>query len=163
MFKIYNQQKNNKLGNAYGIGLVEVILALGVAIISITALVSMSIFSTRASLEAKLSLRASELGKQQLELIRAYRDTNAWSDATSYSFVQQFGMCNECYMDGTSLQTGSKTTSDGITYSFKSEAESVPAGEVPDVVNVTVHVSWMVGNNARDINLYSSFSNWQEL
>lgn len=60
--------------NQEGIGLVETIVALGLGVVVLTALVSLSVFTLRTSTRGKLMLEGSKRANEQLELVRAYRD-----------------------------------------------------------------------------------------
>lgn len=85
------KQINQELQNERGLGLVETIAALGIAILVITSLVSLSVFTLRASSKSKLLLQGSKAATQQLELIRAFRDGSPnWE-----SFIQEL-IDNSC-------------------------------------------------------------------
>lgn len=94
------------LNNQKGIGLIEVIAALGIATIVITALVSMAIFTLRSSLESKLLLESTKQANVEIELIRALRDKSAfWDDPDGLDgFWDEISTCQ--YTPPATLPTG---------------------------------------------------------
>lgn len=150
------------LKNEDGIGLVEVLASLAIAIIVITSLVSLSLFSVRTSVQSNLVLEATKLGNSQMELFRAYRDSlDSWN-----TFLSNTASCqaSSCYIN-TSLQvvagqgvysTTSTSTLDDINYrlSYTRATE--------DVLNVTVTVSWREAGGTKSTNFYTTLTNWKQ-
>jgi len=65
--------------NEKGQSLVEVIIALGVAVLVILALVRVTIIAIRNARFAKNQALATRYARQAIETIRAYRDENDWN------------------------------------------------------------------------------------
>ena len=108
-------RKKVYISDKRGIGLIEVIAALAIAVIVITALVSMAIFTLRSSLESKLLLESTKQANVELELIRALRDSypywddpadieGFWDDISACEFIpptplpSDFDPCNVSYI-----------------------------------------------------------------
>lgn len=145
------------LKNKKGIALVEVIAALGIAVVVITALVSLSIFTLRSSLRSKLMLEGTKIANRELELVRAYRDSNTWAD-----FVYGVANCvnSDCSMDLSGTLVNNSPTVQGsgveaISRSFRVNFIS------DDTVRVSVAVTWDVGDDAKGAYLYTDLTNWR--
>ncbi len=142
-----------------GIALVEVIAALGIAIIVITSLVSLSISTMRSSLKSKLLLEGSKIANREVELVRAFRDNSATWEAPGFlSMVSQCG-ATPCSMkvDGSGFNTSATTEGTGteaITRSFT-------AAESGGVVRVSVSVTWKVGNDTHGAYIQTDLTNWR--
>lgn len=149
-----------------GIGLVETMIAIGIAIIVITALVSLSLFTLRSSLQSKLNLQGTKVANQQLELVRAYRDTQGWDQFISTLQVRNCAN-NNCYVTtGLSLVSGlgeiNPGTAEEIDYYFRitdPEDGFVEWNEKLLRVSVTVH--WVVGSEDRYTYNYTDVSDWR--
>lgn len=153
-----------QIGNQKGIGLVEVIAALGISVIVITALVSLSLYTLRSSLQSKLQLEATKLANRELEMLRAFRDQNTWADFRS-DLLTYTCETNACHVENTagvfSVSSGSADEiidNQTITRSFM----YTPDSEDPnDIVEITVTVTWVVGADTKETNLYTHLTNWQ--
>ncbi len=150
-----------------GIALVEVILALGVSIVVITSLVSLSLYTLRAALQGKLLVQATNLSKEELERIRAYRDLAAsWNT----NFLTPLIPCAtaNCYIDESLVLHTSQSdvrnasTPLQLTRYFRI---SDPAGGSIDgtenLIRASITVSWKVGTQDKNVFIYSDFSNWR--
>ncbi len=154
--------------HSLGIGLVEVIAAVGVAVIVITSLVSLSVFSLRSSLQSKLYLEGTKTANKQIELVRALRDITAnWA-----TFISAVTPCSTgCYMTeptGSGLPTvtvGNGTTGTGlstVTYFFR--ATNVNGGvlvSTDQTVRVRASASWPIGGRTISTNVYTDLTNWR--
>lgn len=165
-----------------GLGLIEVIAALGIAVVVVTSLVSLSVFTLRSSNKGKLFLRASKLANQELELVRAYRDSQPWETFVDSAVLATGTGCangNQCHMTINSSQAlvisaGSFTEDPGglneITYYFTvtdpiSEAGEVNPGAVDSndpVLRIEVTAMWdFNGENSESTHIYTDVSNWR--
>lgn len=157
------------LKNQFGIGLVETIVALGVSVVIIVALVSLSLFVLRASLQSKLLLQSSELANEQVQLLKAYRDSEGWTD-----FISALPGCTSstrCYI---SIPGGTFTVASGdrvlnpntpgqlnIGF-FATDLDS--GGNVlltTQQVRISVVASWYLGSDIQSTYLYTDLTNWQ--
>lgn len=155
----------NKL-NQKGMGLIEVIAALGIATMVITSLVSLSIFALRSSLKSKLLLEASKMANREMELIRAYRDRNTWDD-----FVTTVTPCAPnanpkvptCNMDlDSSVINTTGSTPDVASLDIDDIARGFYVEQDAGVVKVTVVAQWKEGGVLKNTTLRTDLTNWQQ-
>ena len=154
-----------------GIGLVETILALGIAIIVITALVSLALFTLRSSQQSKYLLEGSKLANQELEVVRAYRESVPWG-----TFYASMRSCDtsDCYINVTygppttySVATGtedlgvSAVNLNRYIRVTKPDGSALEDATVESVVKVSVTVQWTIGAQQRYAHTYTHISNWQ--
>lgn len=172
-----NLKTKNK--NEQGIGLIEVIAALGLALVVLTSLLSLSIFTLRASFKSKIKLKSSSIANQQIELVRARRDTSgSWDnfivgeglnagmdDCTAVSTchiavtVSDFTVSNS----GTGIASGANSSDpEYIGYYFT--AKNLSGGTptiTDDVVRITVIVEWNDGGTLKQNQIVTDLSRWK--
>jgi len=160
---------NNDLdSNEAGIGLVETMLALGIGLIIITSMVSLAIFTLRSSIQNKLALTGTQAVNQQIELVRAYRDSiEDWTE-----FVAEIDGTNgpncfttDCHMTETgtlSVVSGQKITAAGTAEELrKSFRVSDQSGGARTLLRISVTASWRVGVNTKYAHNYTELSSWR--
>lgn len=152
--------------NRRGIALVEVIAALGISVVVITSLVSLSLYSLRSSLQSKLQLQGTQLAKREMELLRAYRER---SDSSWQIFINSIRGCygnSPCCINTQTLTVQSGTCSEGTgaevinRYFTISKISGGQAEETDDMVRATVTASWTIGGEPKNTYLYTDFTNW---
>lgn len=155
-----------KTFNQKGIGLIETILAIGISIIIVTSMVSLSLFTLRSSLQNKLLLSGTQLANQEIELVRAYRDSYTWDlfiDAVGPTGSNCF--VSNCYMSsgsGTiSVSSGQQTIGSGTETLTKSFRLTDMSGGSYSLVRVTVTVSWTIGTDVKYAHNYTELSDWR--
>lgn len=157
--------KKKKMKYQTGIALVEVIAALGVATLAITALVSLSISTLRTSLDSKLLLEGTKIANREIELVRAYRDGVTWE-----KFITDIDGCDAgCYIniDDFSVVTGSIAEGDdleAVTRKFiatQPDGSTIDPSSPPDIVRISVSVTWMIGDQEKGSYVYTDLSNWR--
>lgn len=146
-----------------GIGLVETIVALGVAIVVITSLVSLSVFTLRTSTESKRLIAGSKMANNELELVRAVRDSQTtWDD-----FINEVSNCTQgspCYINSStfSVQSGTKTADDVVVSFYTNDPINLDTVEITDtVVRINVIATWSIGTNTKNANIYTDLSRWR--
>jgi len=164
------QEKNMKktqsiIKNEKGIGIVEVIAALGLSIIVLTSLVSLSLFTIRSSLHSKLLLEGTKLANREIELVRAFRDASAeWENGTDGFLDEMINCTNGCHMSGLSVGAGADVMGAGpeqITRSFEAtrvDGNALQSGD--EEVRISVEVEWDVGTDTKYARLYTDLTNW---
>lgn len=159
-----SKNKNIKLKiNNKGFGLVETMLAMALAVIVITALVSLSIFTLRASQQSKYLLEGSKLANQELELVRASKENAAsWT-----AFMTSITSCTvNCYINPSTLAvvTSAKETlvadAELTRHFYVTHPLGIPSAISDQIVRISVVVSWRVGPNTRYAHTYTDISNW---
>ncbi|NMB70345.1 hypothetical protein GYA27_04055 [candidate division WWE3 bacterium] len=155
--------------NNKGIGLVEVIAALGITLMTITALVSLALYTMRTSLQSKLTLEGSKIATREIELVRAYRDRSVtWADfltgitSTNCEVNPGSGLC---HMDDVNLipvaAAGLDTVDNqSVTRSFTVDIDPYGTGDT-NIVYITVTVSWEIVGRTHQTNLYTYLTNWR--
>ena len=127
-----------KVFNNQGQTLVEVVLALAVASLVLLALTRVVTISLKSAQFSKNQTLATHHAQETMEVIRAYRDQNSWTD---------FSIKANCE---------SPTGLPGLTTGFNRDIDCTIAG---DKVTVIVTVSWDEG--AHETKLTSYFTQWQ--
>lgn len=175
MKNIFIQKKENRINkilnlNNRGMGLIEVIAALGIATMVVTSLVSLSIFSLRSSLKSKLLLESSKVANRELELIRSYRDRNAWADfltsmqacvPTSVPGNPKFPTCN-MDLNGSVINAGIDPTNDLQDLAIDQVGRGFYAERQDDLIKITVVAYWKEGNTIKNTTLRTDLTNWQQ-
>jgi Tfp pilus assembly protein PilV len=158
---------NIKQNMQSGMGLIEVIAALSVAVIIITALVSLAIFTLRSSLQSRLLLQSSKLTSEELERARAFRDVAASWNTNFLTPLRTSCVNSNCYFDNSlTLRTGSEiinpNTPSQITRYFRvSDPTDGTIDGSENLIRVSVTVSWTVGNQTKYAHSYTDLSNWR--
>lgn len=167
--------------NEEGLGLIETIAALGLAVVVVTSLVSLSVFTLRTSNRGKLFLRATKLANQEVELVRAFRDAQLWTDfvnamlGASCQDTNSDAACSMSIDASKNLTVNSGPTRldvgglNEITYYFTvsdpiSESDDVQAGFVDasdPVLRINVTVEWDLGGETQSTNIYTDVSSWR--
>ena len=173
--------KNNKIDNKIkklqkGFALVEVIAALGVSALVITALISLSISTLRTSLDSALLLEGTKMANREVELVRAYRDGYISEDTPRSweAFINAVYACTidtPCHMDtagGEPLQgylteppTGAKAVTRSFTVTDIEGNDITDPSNPPSVVRISVSVTWAVGDQQKGSYIYTDLSNWR--
>ncbi len=152
--------------NQKGIGLIETLLALGIGIIIITALVSLAIFTLRSSLQNKLLLSGTQHANQEIELVRAYRDSNAWQDFIDDANAQNC-FTSSCYMDSgassLAITSGEKILDAGTLEEIRKSFTLTSLDSPNDtLIKVNVKVTWRIGSEDKATYNYTELSNWRQ-
>lgn len=125
-------------GGEKGQTLVEMVFALGVAVLVIVALVVATTVAVRNAQFAKSESLASKYAQDGMEKIRAYRDQNAW----------------ETFKNGcSSYNPGPVPTPFTLTVNCVQEAANK--------LKVTITVSWSDAKGTHSSKQISYFTNWQ--
>ena len=141
-----------------GLGLVEVIAALGISVVVITSLLSLTLFSLRTSLQSTLLMEGTKAANTQMELLRAYRDGSVWVD-----FVSAVTGCappSGCYVTMPTLgvvKPGQKVTMAGATAISTRFFTTAEPGNM--VIHVTVQSDWDIGGQNKKTFVYSDLTN----
>jgi len=169
--------KNNN--NNKGIGLIEVIIALGVATVVTTSLVALSIFTLRASLKSKLIIEGTKAANKEMEIIRAYRDQTTWSVFTSKMYngtpnckTPSGATAPLCHMNVSPGSVGNpdilSVVTGGPIPAIASLAPSavstgfyVLSDSTPTLIKVNVVIQWNEGSILKKTTLRADFTNWQ--
>lgn len=175
---------NKLIKDEKGMGLVETIAALGIAIMVITALVSLAIFTLRTSQNSKFLLQGSKLANEGVERVRAYRESMVWGTFVNNLRECDDGLTDRCSViwNGSSYVFSSTSPSnvEVISYDATSTLEDVtrsfrafdpaddPTGTAAntisgteDLIRLEVVVSWAIGGQTKTARIYTDMSNWR--
>lgn len=145
--------------NNRGIGLIEVILSLGIAVVVITALVSLAVFTLRASQQSRYLLEGSKLASEEIELVRTLKDkSTTWSDFQS-EISGCIGTAQRCHINsnGTNASNGAETID-----SFMDRYFYAVQGATDQIYTITAIVEWRFGTGAdKKTIIVSEVSNWR--
>ena len=153
--------------NQKGLGLIETLIALGVSIIIVTSMVSLAIFTLRASLQNKLLLTGTQQANQEIELVRAFRDGNTWQDFIDEIDGSVSANCfsGDCYMDSSgaplTIRSGEKVLDAGTTEEIRKSFRTVDVNGDQTLIRVAVTVGWTIGQDAKYAHNYTELSNWR--
>ena len=150
-----------------GIGLIETLLALGLSIIIVTSMVSLAIFTLRASLENKLLLSGTQIANQEIELIRAYRDSRAWDTFTAAVSPPGLNCFNsDCHMNNSgtlSVAGGALVINQGSNEEITKSFRLTDVNNDMSLIRVAVTVSWTLGSSTKYTHSYTELSDWRSL
>lgn len=171
-----------KRSNEKGIGLVEVLAALGISVVVITSLVSLAIFTLRSSQRGKIVLEASKDANKTLELIRAYRDSEStcWGDSDPgtdcFLDVLISNGCHladrACFIDSSYVVTNQDISGidylsllgpeDVYIYFTTDDPISPPLASDDNTVRISVYAVYRIGNQVKSSNVYTDLTNWRD-
>jgi Tfp pilus assembly protein PilV len=142
--------------NEKGIGLVETIVALGISIVVLTSLVSLSLYTLRSSQQSKYMLEASKLATEELERVRAVRDGSTLWSVFKSTMTARGCFSSPCNITpALSIVSGTDTSSSNYIRSFKVSEPSL------DVLRIAVTVSYTIGGQAKSVSNYTDLTNWR--
>lgn len=167
-------KKYKKTNSQKGFALVEVIAALGISALVITALISLAISTLRTSLDSKLLLEGTKVANREVELVRAYRDGMNGDEPRSWSdFITDIRGCygpSACHMnlDGSLNTAGSNKNPpsgpEAVTRQFivtKVDGSGAQVETTDNVVRISVSVTWTIGDQPKGSFIYTDLSNWR--
>lgn len=139
--------RKDQLLKEKGQSLVEVIVALAIALLVILALVRVTVISMRNASFARNQALATQYAQEAMEWIRSQRDED-WGNLAEGTY---------CLSDSLSWSTGSCSyTLEGI---FKREAVLTP--QEADKFEVLVTVSWAEASETHQSELTSYLTKWE--
>jgi len=152
-----------------GFTLVEVVAALAISALVITALISLTISTLRTSLDSKLLLEGTKIANREIELVRAYRDNK---DVSWVDFINNVRACssdNPCHIDSSGRPASGKNSqgigAEKVEWFFSvADVDSggpIPAGNYPSTVRISVSATWKVGDKQKGSYIYTDLSNWR--
>jgi len=133
---------NMKNNNEKGQGLVEIVVSLGLTILMITGLVSLTSVAIRNANFSRSQSLAKNLGEQAIENARVYRNQNGW---------------NKFFTD----KVGNPATDTVGIYTRLIEYEDQSSGGADDKVLVTSTVSWSEGGRSHQSKVETLLTKWQ--
>lgn len=154
-----------------GIGLIEVIASFSIAIVVITSLVALALYTVRASLNSKLLLEGTKIASREIERVRGYRDASlTWDE-----FIADIGAsgadcscasapcAKQCYMNTGPLNPVSGQVNETIDNQVVTRYFNVipDAFDPNNIVRISVFVSWNVAGVAKSTHVYTDLTNWQ--
>ena len=154
---------NKYLKYKNGIALVEVVAALGIAVVVITSLVSLAIFTMRSSLRSKLLLEGTKHASRQIELLRAYRDNPGitW-DIFKNELDPNCTGGDSCNINENLNITTGKADSGPDTPPLEQVYRYFTVTNVTnDSVDITAVAEWQIGGETKSTHMYTTLTNWR--
>ncbi len=156
-----------KINNQKGIGLVETLIAISLAVVVVTSLISLAVYALRNSRQASYTAQATQIAQNQLELLRAYRDSHTWAQFTGLSCTATVSAtCATAPTGGCSYPLGgTPDPSSAPTAGAKTDVS--PFTYTSFITNTSgtyragVAVFWSVGGKNQCIYNYTDFTNWR--
>lgn len=168
-------QTLSKKNSQSGLGLVEVLLAFGISIIIITAIVSLSTFVLRTSSSSSRMMQGTRLMSRELEIVRATRDKYVNQAGLSWeTFMNEISPCKAinngtvcgslaCTINIQTLEvTHTVGVSDNITYCFGSRPVVVGGQTATDKVDIISVATWTVGGQRKYVHGYTRLAKWED-
>ena len=145
-----------------GQSLVELIVAVGLILTAVVALLTLATSSMKSSGFGVAKARATKLANEEMELVRAYRDSVGWSDFSSGTGVPSCSdSTNPCYISVDpviSIQPGSDTTVPPFTRNFITVP---PNSALQNKYTIAVRVIWTDQSGEHTVEISSVLSDWQ--
>jgi hypothetical protein len=143
-----------------GIGLIETIVALGISIIVLTSLVSLSLYTLRASQQSKYMLEASKLATEELERARAVRDSNTvWSSFRTS--ILSCTVASPCQINSALaiVSAGASPYTDPENGNYSRYFSVTEPSS--NVLRVSVTVQYTIGGQTKYVRNYTDLTNWR--
>jgi len=147
-----------------GQSLVEIIVAVGLVMVTVTALLALGVIGIKSSGFGVAKAKAVKLANEEMELVRAYRDATDWD---------RFNKIGNLGIAGCSSDEGARcciSNADGLTLTTIG-SESIPPFtryfiaspniEGKNSYTVTVYVSWADQSGEHVVKDSSIFTNWR--
>jgi Tfp pilus assembly protein PilV len=151
-----------RIFNEKGIGLVETIVALGVSIVVLTSLVSLSLYTLRSSQQSRYMLEASKLATEELERVRAVRDSSAvWSTFRTSMLSCTTSLPCRVSTSLAVVSAGSSpyTDPENSNYGRYFTVSETPSGS--NILRIAVTVTYTIGGQTKYIRNYTDLTNWR--
>lgn len=162
---------NLKNHSQKGIGLIEIIGALGLSTVVIVAVATLSIKTLKTSVEGKMQLQVTKIANRELENVRAIRETSpAWQNGVD-GFLDKVSACirtggstsQKCSIDPASLAVSNSpaTSGTGVDAITRYFYVTYPNSGNTNLVRVSVDVSYISGSTNKTTHTYTEFTNWR--
>ena len=159
-----------------GQGLVETLMAVAVAVIVVTSLVSLAIFALRNSKQSSYASQATQIAETQLQYLRSYRDNSLtpWADFISPATggtpncTGTLPACGSapastfCHSSDVGAPIANVATSTPFTFYYS--LNCIPSGSCTStggLVRASVLVTWSVGGRTECVYNNTDFTNWR--
>lgn len=152
-------RRNFRLGQS----LMEVVVAMGLVIIAVVALVSTTIFTQKSARSANAQVQATKLAEETIEQMRVLRDRKGYSAIVigqpCYMFFAPTTDLELWKLDPCMPPSGEIISEDNIEFTRKIETSEINSGgTVKKQVKVTV--SWLESGGTRKVENVTFFSNF---
>lgn len=142
-----------------GFSILEVVLAVGLAVLILSALVSLGVTATKNSTFSRDQTQATKLARETMERVRAFRDQKGLSALKMQcpQLVTTF-----CQISPVLTVVQGKETLTGTPFTrYFQQNGTCPAAGGGEIVPITVTVEWTDGGGKHNAQLQSCFTSWQ--
>lgn len=142
-----------------GYALIEILLAFGISVVVILAMVSLAVVTIKASTTNRAYAEAGKIAQSQAERLKLKRDTTPWS-----VFITAMQNCSgkHCYIDSDSAQTvhiNQDALAGIVTYYFTTTV----VGVGPKDFTYSVITTWNISNVVKTYKIEGLLSDWRSL
>jgi len=143
-----------------GYALIEILLAFGIAVIVIVAMVSLAVVTVRAATTSKAYAEAGKVAQSQAERLKLLRDTTPWS-----TFLPSMLACSgyHCNIDSSRIvrsgDTSVGTGPSAVTSYFTTNVVNIDSKEF----TYTVVASWNISNVTKTYTIEGLLSDWRSI
>ena len=168
-FSIFNFQfsKFERFRLESGQSLVEVVVAVGLILTAVVALLSLATASMKSSGFGVTKAQATKLANEEIELVRAYRDSQMywsyfWADVvTDASNCTTGGSRRCCINDSGALLTVTKTEETILPFTRYFNVEDISVGGANNRLRVVVRVEWVDQSGDHEVKIDAILADWQ--
>jgi len=162
-FPVQTKGLSTKANNPKGYALIEILLAFGISVVVILAMVSLAVVTIKASTTNRAYAEAGKIAQSQAELLKLKRDTSTWSTFWTSTVVP----CSTtlCYFHPTTktLVTGSSgsvgISPSAVSFSFSTSYNPLDTKQF----NYTVITTWNISNVSKTYKIEGLLSDWRSL
>lgn len=142
-----------------GFSILEVILAVGLAVLILSALVSLGVTATKNSTFSRDQTQATKYARETMERVRAFRDQKGLTALKTQcpALVTTF-----CQISPALTIVQGKETLTGTPFTrYFQRIGTCPAAGGGEIIPITVTTEWSDGGGKHNAELQSCFTSWQ--
>ena len=144
-----------------GHALIEILLAFGISVVVILAMVSLAVVTIKASTTSRAYAEAGKVAQSEAEQLKLLRDISTWENFVATMYNNCKG--SYCHINSSGVaQAGSSSVGTGssvVTYYFTTDVADLNSKEF----KYTVGADWNISNVAKTYKIEGLLSDWRSL